>query len=63
MSSTITALAQGEPPDAMPIWARIQLAALGVPFRRVTHFLCSADGRTIGAAVDGEPVWLCRDAS
>lgn len=32
-----TALALGEPPDAMPIWARLQLATLGHPFAAVTH--------------------------
>lgn len=58
---TTTALAPGEPPDAMPIWARLQLIERGIPFRRVTHFLCSGDGRTIGVAVGGEPVWLRKD--
>jgi hypothetical protein len=61
--ATITALAQGEPPEDMPIWARLQLIDRGIPFRRVTHFLSSADGQTIGAAVNGEPVWLRRVAS
>lgn len=55
-----TALALGEPADAMPIWARLQLITLDIPFRRVTHFLPSSDGQTIGAAVRGEPVWLRR---
>jgi hypothetical protein len=55
---TTTALAMGEPPDRMPIWARLQLIERGIPFARVTHFLPSTDGRTIGAAVNGQPVWL-----
>lgn len=57
---TVTALALGEPSESMPIWARLQLAALGVPFYRVTHFVRSSDGRTIAAAVRGKPVYLVK---
>ncbi|MFF9787143.1 hypothetical protein [Streptomyces nigrescens] len=57
---TTTTLAHGEPPEAMPIWARLQLASLGIPFRKVTHFLGSIDGARIGAAVNGQPVYLTR---
>jgi hypothetical protein len=53
---TATATATGQPPEDLPIWARLRLAALGIKFRRVTHFLRSDD--VIGAAVDGEPAWL-----
>jgi len=47
-------------PEDLPIWARLQLAKQGVPFRRVTHWIDSDDGRTIGAAVNGQPVYLTR---
>lgn len=57
---TRTALALGEPPDAMPIWARLQLADLGHRFVNVTHWIGSSDGRSIAAAVLGEPVYLIR---
>lgn len=56
---TETATTMGQPPDDLPIWARLRLAALGIKFRRVTHFLRSGD--VIGAAVDGEPVWLRKE--
>lgn len=58
---TATATAMGQPPEDLPIWARLRLAGLGIKFRRVTHFLRSGD--VIGAAVDGEPVWLRKDPS
>jgi hypothetical protein len=47
-------------PDDLPIWARLQLAELGVPFASVTHWIGTDDGRTIGAAVNGQPVYLVR---
>lgn len=51
-----TALAFAEPPEAMPIWVRLKLAAVDIPFRKVTHFVRSSDGQTVIAAVDGRPV-------
>lgn len=59
----VTALALGEPPESMPIWARLQLGALGIPFYRVTHFVRSSDGRTVAAAVRGKPVYLVKPAA
>lgn len=47
-------------PEDLPVWARLALAEKGVPFRRVTHWIGSDDGRTIGAAVNGQPVYLTR---
>ena len=55
-----TALTLGEPPESMPIWARLQLASLGHRFARVTHFLRN-EGFLI-AAVDGKPVALRKAA-
>lgn len=51
----------GHRPEEMPIWARLQLASHGVPFRKATHYIQSRDGRTIGVAVDGKPVRLVKD--
>jgi hypothetical protein len=45
-------------PDELPIWARLQLAKLRIPIARVTHWIGSTDGRTIGVAVNGEPIYL-----
>lgn len=48
-------------PEDLPIWARLALAAKGVPFRRVTHWIGNDDGYTIAVAVNGQPVYLTRD--
>ncbi|BCK74059.1 hypothetical protein Srufu_080120 (plasmid) [Streptomyces libani subsp. rufus] len=58
-----TAITLGEPPESMPIWARLKLATLGIRFRRVTHYIRSTDGNTIAAAADGQPVHLIKGAS
>lgn len=47
----------------MPIWARLQLGLLGIPFYRVSHFVRSSDGRTVAAAVRGKPVYLIKPAA
>jgi hypothetical protein len=55
----ITSLTPNQPED-MPIWARLQLAALGVPFHKVTHWIQRTDSNQIAAAVGGSPVYLNR---
>jgi hypothetical protein len=47
-------------PDDLPIWARLRLAEQQVPITLVTHWIGSTDGRTIGVAVRGEPIYLTK---
>lgn len=56
--STITQ--SPRPPHDLPIWARLQLIDKGVPFALVTHWIDGDDGRTIGAGVNGQPIYLVR---
>jgi hypothetical protein len=48
-------------PDDLPIWARLQLAEQRVPIARVTHWIGSNDGRTIGVAVNDKPIYLTKN--
>ena len=58
--ATPTHTGPGRPASELPAWAVDQLADRGIDPGEVSHFIAGSDGRTIAAAVDGEPVHLTR---
>lgn len=58
MITTLNAAAL--PPNGLPIWARLQLATLGIPFAEVRHFAQEPNGH-LGVATGDRLVHLTKN--